>query len=384
MDTILHFYFAVLEPFFRFFYPVCDWIFAWWVLYMPPVWAIVVMGFITGLGVNLFQKFFSNQKFLGACKNDLDLLNKRIAEAKKADDEEAFVRLNGLAKTIGGKYAFRSLLPSLWTIPPVIVLCMWIGSRLAFFPVQPGMEPEKAVRVTASMEASARGFATMLPCEGAEIRAMKWGETPKNEPEPIKDGDDEVTKMRKEALSQVSLEPFDSLVAPVLEGKEDPKKKDERIALTDDSSRPAWYKPWKWIYFQPGNEFKPWNWEIQDEKDRIAWVRDQVGKTAPPLGPEANWEVNFKKPGDYTLVIRYNDEDHPVNIKIREKGGHPPEIANYFCWSSPTEDQIQFVNFGLKDSMPSADWNLGWRWIGVYIIVAIVFGVGLRFALGVK
>jgi len=378
VDTILHFYFAVLEPVFRFFYPLCDWLLAWWVLYLPPVWGVVATGVVTGLGVNLFQKFFSNQKYLGRCKDDLDLLNKRIAEAKKADDEEAFVRLNGLAKTIGGKYAMRSLLPSLWTIPPVIVLCMWIGSRLGFAPIKP-MEP---VKVTASMEASSTGFATMLPCEGAEIKAMKWGPAPT--PEPVKDDDDEVTKMRKEARSQPSLEPFDGRIAQVLEGKEDPHRKDARIELTEDCSRPAWWKPWKWIYFAPGNEFKPWNWKIQDESDRLAWIRDQIGKTAPPLGPEANWQVRFAKPGDYTLVIRYKDKDHPVQISVREKGGRPPEVANYFCWSSPTEDQIQFVNFDLKDSMPSADWNLGWRWIGVYCIVAIAFGVGLRFALGVK
>ena len=34
--------------------------------------------------------------------------------------------------------------------------------------------------------------------------------------------------------------------------------------------------------------------------------------------------------------------------------------------------------------MPAEWWNLWWQWIGVYILVALGFGVGLRFALGIK
>jgi uncharacterized membrane protein (DUF106 family) len=401
VNAILHFYFAVLEPFFRFFYPACDWLFSWWALYLPPVWAIAAVGFITGMSVNLFQKFFSNQKLLTKCQDDLKLLGERIAAAKKAGDEEAQVRLTALSRQITNKSVVKSVLPSLWTVPPVIVLCMWIASRLAYFPVKVN-EP---VKVTASMEAGARDFATMLPCEGAEIKAMKKGPLPKAE--PVKEDDSkaegaeneskaekarkeaektkrEIEKMKQEALAQSRLEAFNSRVAEINPNWEDPKKKVARIDDIVDSSKPAWYKPWKWIYVPPQQNFHPWKWKIQDEADRLAWIKDRVTAGAPPAGPEANWEVRFARPGDYTLVIRYKDQDHPVKIQIREKGGHAPEVTNYFLWSSPTEDQLQFVNFDLTDNMPSADWNLGWRWIGLYCLVAIVFGVGLRFALGIK
>ena len=87
MNTLLWLFIEHLNPVIVWFYPYVDKILGW-TMNLGGVWGVVAIGVMTGLGVNLFQKFCSNQTLLGKCKSDLDALKVKISEAKKAGDED--------------------------------------------------------------------------------------------------------------------------------------------------------------------------------------------------------------------------------------------------------------------------------------------------------
>jgi uncharacterized membrane protein (DUF106 family) len=310
----------ILEPLIVPLYPLLDAVLGW-TMQFGGVWGIVIIGVLTGLGVNLFQKFFSKQKLLGKCKADLDKLKKRMKEAKKAGDDDRHMGLLMASKRVSGKYMWNSLKPSVWTVPPVVVLVMWTWVRLGFDPVPPGRE----MRVTACFENEAKGIAHAIPSDGLKlltppvVRIGKYFETPKEE------------KKRKEI--------------------EKKSQADGPVVL---------YKPWTWF------------------------------NTAPPIprGIEAAWTVKADKPGEYTMLIRCPTsegmKDHVVLVPVIEGRGTPPQFMTSFLFDTPDMDHMQAVLIDVDDSMPPAWWNLKFQWMGLYIALAVIFGVGFRFALRVN
>lgn len=328
MQAMMWFYFVCLDPIFRVLYVPCDWVLGW-VANLPPVAAIAVVGLFTGLGVNLFQKFCSDQKTLGRCKSDLDRIKALTRQAKAADDKDLVARLTRLGQRISGKYAGGSLKPALWTVPPVIVAAMWIGSRLGFEPIRPG----QSVDVIANFEDDASGFASIAQMPGV-------------------------------------IEFVSPAVSAVVTGQDTDEDKERRRKAAEEEGVRFWYKPSTWFKTETQKE----------HDDRIKAAVD----SAPSRGVEARWKIRPLKPGRHTLRISHAGQEYLVDFPVSASGGRPPEIMNFFRFTSPRSDQLQMVCFTLKDSMPAAWWNLSLRWMGVYLLVAVAFGVGLRFALGVK
>lgn len=158
MDWI---YTHVLLPVLSVLYIPCDWVLGWTERF-SPVTAITIVGVISAIALIVIQKYGSDQKFLGACKDDLKFLKKRMKEAKAADDEDALLRARGLSGRIGRKYMWASLKPALWTVPLIGVIGLWTGSRLGYVPLRPGEE----ITVAAHFEDRATGgFAYVLPGE---------------------------------------------------------------------------------------------------------------------------------------------------------------------------------------------------------------------------
>lgn len=160
---MLSFYTNSLLPALNAIFVAFDWIFGWSLLF-GAFTALIIAGLLTGLFVNLIQKYCSNQYFLGRSKADLEKIKSLRAAAKQSGDSEAIARLNALAGRISGRYAWGSFKPALWSIPPLCVLAMWTGSRMSFEPVRPGDE----VSVVAHFEDGASGFAHIVP--GSDLK----------------------------------------------------------------------------------------------------------------------------------------------------------------------------------------------------------------------
>lgn len=332
MYTLQWFFFEILTPVVVFFYPVCD-VLLGWTARLGPVAGIIAIAFLTGLGVNLFQKYCSDQKLLGQCKEDLDKLKKFMAGARKAGDDDKFARLMNVSKRISGKYMWGSLKPALLTVPPVVVVAMWTGSRMGYKTVKPN-EP---VEVVAYFEDNARGHAHLVPSEGLEVLGAP--------------------------ISEIKM------------GRETPEMREQRLKAAEKNWGQRWYKPWRW-FSEPS----------EDEKKAL---RDNA---PPPLiGQEAHWKIAAAREGDYAMSFRYPTEaglrEHQIEVPILAGSGYAPEFMSVFGFDSPTLDHVQVVQIGTigkSESMPVAWWNLWFQWMGLYVLVAVACGVGLRFALRVN
>ena len=161
MDRILN---DVLLPVLNVLYKPFDWVLGWTALF-GPVTAIVLVGIISGAAITLLQKFCTNQKLLGRCKADLGELKLKAKAAKRAGDAATALRLMSLVNRIGGKYAWRAIKPSFWSVPVITLVCLWAGDRLGVLPVKPG----GTVEVRAHFEDSAGGFAHLVTAEGVEL-----------------------------------------------------------------------------------------------------------------------------------------------------------------------------------------------------------------------
>ncbi len=310
----------LLDPVIVPFYPICDFLLGW-TTKLGGVWGVAAVGLITGLGVNLFQKFFSRQKLLGKCKEDLKKLKKFTAEAKGAGNDERVTQLMGVSKRISGKYMWSSLKPAIFTVPPVLVICMWVGVRLGYDPVG----PEKEVKVVACFENEAKGYATMLVSNKDDVAIIGGPVSP---------------------------------VVRYVENPEEKKKRTEAMTIAlDDPAK--WWNPFTW-----GNTPLPErgieaHWTVKAEK-------------------EGEHKITIRYPTEEGMKSR--EIDFPI-FKGKSK---PPEFLTYLVYDTPTMDHMQTVQFALKDSMPVAWWNLWFQWMGLYILVAIGGGVGFRFALRVN
>lgn len=348
VDLFMQFYFMYLTPVMEVLYVPLDGALGWLGRLSGPA-AVTMVGVFTGLGVNLFQKYCSDQKLLGNCKTDMDKLKKFSTEAKKAGDKDAAARLGRVLGRVSNKYMMGSLKPALWTVPPICVLAMWVGARLAFDPVRPGRE----VEIQANFEDEAGGFACLRPGNGLQARGPLISKV--ESAEPLRD-----------------------------------KEVEKRCEELKNSSPAVWYKPWSWFGVRAVDRaawYKPWTWWFRKEtaEDREARIKTWADKSVPVRGMEARWTlIAPDKPGDYLVEVCYRGRVYPVKFPVRARGGPPPDYQTFFNWSTPGGDGLQLVQFNLRDSMPKAWWNLGWQWIGVYIIVAVVLGVGLRFALRVN
>jgi len=313
-----------LNPIVAWFYPFCDWILLW-TAKLGGIGGIVLIGVLTGLGVNIFQKFCSDQRLLGKCKADLDKLKVVIKEAKKAGDQDRVTRAMNVSKRVSSKSVWASIKPALWTVPPVVVIAMWAGSRLGFEPVKPNQE----VHLIACFENEARGHAALIAPEGVEV--------------------------------------VDAPVSPIEKYADNEKEKKEREeqqarATAANNSRGIFslWKPWTWFNPQP----------------------------LPERGMEAHWTVRATRPGIHQLVFRYPTEGgfatERIEFPVTEGPGRPPEAFNLLVFDTPTLDHMQTLQFCIPESMPVAWWNLWFTWMGLYCLVAIACGVGSRYLLRVN
>ncbi len=269
IDFLAHY----IVPLLKIFFVPFDVVFGW--LTMLGFWgALIAAGAITGLAVNLFQKYCSDQEHLGRRKADIEKLKALTLDAKKANDMEKVSRLTGLTGQISSKLAIESLKPALYSVLPLCLFAMWVGERLSYAPVR----PKDVVEVVGTFEDGATGFAHVVPNAG------------------------------------ISAE----------------------------------------------------------------------GQAIVSAAVQAQWKIRAEAEGDYALLIRHGEDRYTVPMSVRSSGGRPPDLATVFRTESPTHDRLLSLEMKLREPMPKAWWNVWMQAMGIYLIVALVFGVVLRWALGIK
>jgi hypothetical protein len=95
-------------------------------------------------------------------------------------------------------------------------------------------------------------------------------------------------------------------------------------------------------------------------------------------GLQARWKVRALSEGVHRLTIRSGGKSYPVEMPVAAKGGRPPEPVTTIAEATPTQDQLQAVQFTLADSIPPAWWNLKLQWGGLYLIVAVGVALAMR------
>lgn len=158
-------YSAYLDPILRVLYVPLDWALGW-MTSLNPVLSVTIIGVLTGMAMNLFMKFFSNQRLLGKCIADMDKLKLATAEAKKAGDKDRLAQLTNVSKLVNGKRAWASLKPALIPVLPVVVVVLWAMARLGYEPVRPG----QLVDVYVDFEDEAAGnYVHIVAPDGLEV-----------------------------------------------------------------------------------------------------------------------------------------------------------------------------------------------------------------------
>lgn len=311
-----------------------------WSLLFGAITGLVIAGLLTGLLVNVIQKFASNQDFLGRSKADLDKIKSLRAAAKQSGDKDTVSRLNALAGRISGRYAWGSFKPALWSIPPLCVLAMWVGSRMSYEPVRPDSE----LTIVAHFEDGASGFAHLVPSDaispvGSAIAPVAIPPTTTASPVKVpQDSADSSAKMMAPSSAQNT--------APPQAGISSTAAQDVALPSSVSAQQPA----------LPG---------------------------AGAAGPQASWTIRALREGVLPLVIRYRDQSYEVALPVSAKGGRPPELK-VFALETPGRDGLLAVEFKLADTLAPAYWNLNLQWMGLYLIAALASGLGLRRVMGIN
>jgi hypothetical protein len=100
-------------------------------------------------------------------------------------------------------------------------------------------------------------------------------------------------------------------------------------------------------------------------------------------GLQARWKFRARKEGNLRLTLRSGGRSYPVDLPVAEKGGRPPEPVTTIAEATPTQDQLQAIQFTLVDSLPARWWNLKLQWGGLYLVVAVGVALILRWILKV-
>lgn len=282
MNTLMWLLDSILVPLAEAFYPVFDLLLGV-VFRLPPIVDIICLGAFTGFFVNLFVRYYSDQDWLRAAKADLETLSGlRKAGGDVAEKE----RLDRLTGRISGTYAWRAVIPSLWTIPFICLLAMWMGARLSVDPVRPG----DVLEVVARFADGATGLIHVLP------------------------GD--LVRPEGSAISRI------------------------------EAAEPA---------------------------SGTAGVGGKI---------EARWRIRFPQEGTAKMRFRYREDDFLIEFPVARTGVRPPDLRFPFPPKGPSP--LQELQLGLKPRVAAAWWNLTLGWAGVYILAAIVFGLGFRRLLDVQ
>ena len=139
-----------------------------WVLLLPPVMPIVVLGILTSGLMLAVRRWTTDQDLLGRAHADKRQLRVLMREAKAAKDKATVKRLRTTNAEIALKLMGAEVKPLLAAILPLIVMGIWGWYRLGYVPPQ----EDEPVTIELSLPASAAGsVAFLVPQEGIRVES---------------------------------------------------------------------------------------------------------------------------------------------------------------------------------------------------------------------
>jgi len=142
-----------------------------WLLYLPPVAAIGLLGVFTSLLIVLVRRLTTNRNLLGRAHADKRRLKVLTREAKAAGDNDAVNRCRTTNGQIALKLMRAEVKPLLVVLLPLILIGTWGWYRLGYIPPQ----EDEPVQVEMSLPASAIGsVAFLVPQPGIHAKQQRY------------------------------------------------------------------------------------------------------------------------------------------------------------------------------------------------------------------
>ena len=98
------------------------------------VLVIAAASFLVSLGTNLVYKYTTNQRKMKEMKAELKVLQAKLRAG------EDLAKVNKRMWEVNMEYMSESLRPTIFTLVPVLLVFVWLGSFLAYNPILPGQE----------------------------------------------------------------------------------------------------------------------------------------------------------------------------------------------------------------------------------------------------
>ncbi|HYE99193.1 MAG TPA: hypothetical protein VEJ18_09800 [Planctomycetota bacterium] len=113
-------------------------------------------------------------------------------------------------------------------------------------------------------------------------------------------------------------------------------------------------------------------------------VLSSVEVPAGAAGKQARWTVRPTAEGRSAVVVRHAGATYRVPLPVARRGGRPPDPVTVFSRGTPGQDRLQAVELRLADSLPPAWWNLKLQWGGLYLLVALLVALPLRWIMKIQ
>lgn len=95
---------------------------------------LVAAAFLVSLGTNLVYKFTTNQQKMKDVKAEMKALQAKLRAGEDVG------KVNKRLWEINMQYMSESMRPTMFTLIPVLLVFLWLGSFLAYEPILPGQE----------------------------------------------------------------------------------------------------------------------------------------------------------------------------------------------------------------------------------------------------
>ena len=142
-----------------------------WLLHLPPVAAIGLLGVFTSLLMVLVRRLTTNRDLLGRVHADKRRLKVLMREAKAAGNNDAVSRYRVTNGQIALKLMRAEVKPLLVALAPLILIGVWGWHRLGYIPPQ----EDEPVQVELSLPASAIGsVAFLVPQRGIDVKEQRY------------------------------------------------------------------------------------------------------------------------------------------------------------------------------------------------------------------